>query len=78
MAIKKYTDKYFLSNEVVVPETKEHLYNQIINYKDMKTKYPVNFDYLCAAAIYVLDKIKEDPEVAQDIRKYLSKIKSFK
>lgn len=65
---KKYIDEYFLNTKV--EEVCEHLSNQIINYKNMRRKYPINFDYLCASALYVLDKIKEDPEVAKIIKKY--------
>ena len=55
--------------EMIIPATYIHLQNQIVNYKSFYEKYPMNFDYLTASAIYVSKLIEENPSIAQEIHK---------
>ena len=64
--LKKYQPN--TDDELVIIETYTHLQNQIDNYKIISHKYPINFDYLAAAAEYVLNLIKTDDSIAQEIR----------
>lgn len=64
--LKKYQPN--TDDELVIIETYTHLQNQIDNYKTISNKYPINFDYLIAAAEYVLNLIKTDDSIAQEIR----------
>jgi hypothetical protein len=64
--LKKYQPN--TDDELVIIETYTHLQNQIDNYKTISNKYPINFDYLVAAAEYVLNLIKTDDSIAQEIR----------
>lgn len=66
-----FLNKYSLNtdNELVIIETYTHLQNQIDNYKILSRKYPINFDYLAAAGEYVLNLIKTNDSIAQEIRR---------
>lgn len=63
--LKKYQSN--TDDELVITETYTHLQNQIDNYKIISNKYPINFDYLAAAAEYVLNLIKTNDSIAQEI-----------
>lgn len=63
--LKKYQPN--ADDELVIIETYTHLQNQIDNYKIISKKYPINFDYLVAAAEYVLNLIKTNDSIAQEI-----------
>ena len=72
MAIQEILDKYnkneiYDDHTLIVPESYKHLQNQIENIKSLSKKYPINFEDLTAAAIYVLGLIEEDPSIAYKI-----------
>jgi hypothetical protein len=52
---------------MIIAETYIHLQNQIENAKAWTNKYPLNFSYLIAAAIYVLKLIENTPDLANTI-----------
>ena len=44
------THSFSNDSNYVIAEVYAHLQNQIINYQGFRNRYPINFDYLTAAA----------------------------
>ena len=72
MTTKEILEKYnkneiYDDHTLIIPETYKHLQNQIENIKSLSKKYPINFEDLTAAAIYVLGLVEEDFSIAYKI-----------
>lgn len=64
LAKKEPTHQYEVMSEIHF-----HLKNQIENYKQLSAKYPINLDYLVAAAIYMTEEIEKNAELALEVNR---------
>lgn len=69
LIIKYKNNSIFKDSDLIVLETYFHLKDELENYKTISAKYPIMFDYLASAALYVLEEIEKDTNIAFEVHK---------